>query len=183
LTLSIKGMRKFTPPEVGTDIGPPHTWEVLNASDAPTAGAPEGPLTWGEVRVGVDVASVSAVARSITQFGDRYLRRLFTPSELDHCAGIVGPIVESLAARFAAKEACIKVLRPGGRQVNWRAMEIRSRPDDSCTIVLTGDAASLAMQAGISGLSVALSHEGDVAVAVVFAHCDTPRSRIPLLAV
>jgi holo-[acyl-carrier protein] synthase len=168
-------MRKFTRPVVGTVTCPPHTWGVLNASGVyVTPNLREEPLRWGDIRVGVDVASVSAVARSIDQFGDRYLCRLFTPAERERCAGPAGPIVESLAARFAAKEACVKVLRPGERQINWRSIEIRQEPDASCSIDLSGHAAELARLGGICSLSVALSHEGDIAVAVVFAWCEEP---------
>jgi holo-[acyl-carrier protein] synthase len=131
------------------------------------------------LRVGVDVASVSAVSRSIDQFGDRYLRRIFTPLERANCAGLGGPMAEKLAARFAAKEACIKILRPDGQQINWQSIEVRREHDDSCSIDLSGDAAELALRSGINDLAVALSHEGDVAVAVVFAHCEPPPTMHP----
>ncbi len=122
-----------------------------------------------EVRAGVDVASVAAVAQSIDRFGTRYLERVFTALELASCTGPRGPIVESLAARFAAKEAAIKVLRPGTQQLDWRSIEVCRETDGSCSITLSGDAAQLARSGGLGNLTVALSHEGDVAVAVVIA--------------
>ena len=73
----------------------------------------------------------------------------------------------SLAARFAAKEATIKVLRPEGHQPDWRSVEVRRDPNGWCTLALTGHAAALAEQAGIADLAVSLTHEGDVAAAVV----------------
>ena len=66
---------------------------------------------------------VADVARSVERFGDRYLDRVFTAHEIDvlpdadaRYPGAVDPayFVESLAARFAAKEATVKVLRPEG---------------------------------------------------------------------
>ena len=72
------------------------------------------------VRVGIDLTSVAEVAASVARFGDRYVERMFTPHEQAFCRigdgpGGPGPYrVESLAARFAAKEAVLKVLRPLG---------------------------------------------------------------------
>ena len=68
------------------------------------------------IRVGTDLTCVADVASSIERFGDRYLRRLFTDHELDATGGAP----ERLAARFAAKEATVKVLRPTGAQPDWR---------------------------------------------------------------
>jgi hypothetical protein len=50
-------------------------------------------------------------------------------------------------------------------------MEVRRHADGWCTIALTGHAAALANQAGIGELAVSLTHEGDVAAAVVVALC------------
>ena len=69
-----------------------------------------------EVRVGVDLVVVADVAEAVEHFGDRYLHRIFTPHELDCCRAdgtSGGYAMPSLAARFAAKEAAVKVLRPG----------------------------------------------------------------------
>ncbi|MFZ0251989.1 MAG: 4'-phosphopantetheinyl transferase superfamily protein [Acidimicrobiales bacterium] len=123
------------------------------------------------IRVGADVVSVHQVAESVESFGTRYLRRVYTDHELGSCRG--GPAVRaaSLAARFAAKEATIKVLRPVGHQPDWRSMEVQRHAGGWCTMALSGHAAALAEQAGIAELSVSLTHEGDVAAAVVVALC------------
>ncbi len=77
------------------------------------------PVLFPSIRVGVDVVAVSDVAESVDRFGDRYLDRIFTPHEVAYCRsehgsgrGTQGYSAESLAARFAAKEAVVKVLRP-----------------------------------------------------------------------
>ena len=121
------------------------------------------------IRVGVDVASIRQVGESLEHFGDRYLRRLFSDHELSSCATKSTISVASLAARFAAKEALIKVLRPSDRQPPWRSIEVRRRPGGWCSLELSGYAQDLAEQAGITELSTSLSHEGDMAVAVVVA--------------
>ena len=64
------------------------------------------------LRVGTDVVAVHQVADSVARFGPRYLQRVYTDHELDSCAGSPTFRAARLAARFAAKEATIKVLRP-----------------------------------------------------------------------
>lgn len=105
--------------------------------------------------------------------GDRYLQRIFTPHELDCCRRPGGWSMDSLAARFSAKEATIKVLRPSVRQPAWGRMEVRRRADGSCDMALSGTAAELAEAAGITCLSVSMTHEGSYAAAVVFALCES----------
>jgi holo-[acyl-carrier protein] synthase len=140
-------------------------------------GAPE------TLRVGMDLVSVEEVAASVDRFGDRYVTRLFTPHEIETCRTAEGPArgrgayaVESLAARFAAKEAVVKVLRPVEMQPDWRSIEIHRMTGGWCEIRLSGQAAELAAEAGIGELAVSLSHESTVAGAVVVGRC-TPRER------
>ena len=71
-------------------------------------------------RVGCDLASTAEVRESVATFGQRYLRRIYTDAELVACQGRP----ERLAARFAAKEACAKVLgisRERFRGSTWRS--------------------------------------------------------------
>jgi holo-[acyl-carrier protein] synthase len=123
------------------------------------------------IRVGTDVVAIHQVAESVDRFGARYLERVYTEHELRSCTGSSASRTASLAARFAAKEATIKVLRPSGHQPDWRSVEVRRHSEGWCTMALTGHAAALADQAGIADLAVSLTHEGDVAAAVVVALC------------
>lgn len=123
------------------------------------------------IRVGSDVLSVQQVAESVVRFGDRYLRRVFTEHEISSAHGSPPVQAARLAARFAAKEATIKVLRPVGHQPDWRSMEVQRHAGGWCTMALSGHAAVLAEQAGITDLAVSLTHEENVAAAVVVALC------------
>jgi holo-[acyl-carrier protein] synthase len=126
------------------------------------------------VRVGMDLVEVGLVASSLAHFGDRYVTRIFTPHEIASCAGAPSVVAGGLAARFAAKEATIKVLRPTANQPDWRSMEVRRDPGGWCTMVLSGHAADLADRAGIDELAVSLTHEETIAGAVVVALCRGP---------
>ena len=131
--------------------------------------------------VGVDLAEVAAVRQSLEAFGERYVRRIFTEHEAQSCRSAHDPTgyaVPSLAARFAAKEAALKVLRPRGPRPEWRSIEVRRHPEGWPELVLWGSAARLAEERGIRHLSLSLSHEGPVAAAVVVAMGD-PDPREP----
>jgi len=120
-----------------------------------------------QVAVGVDVASASQVADSVQRFGNRYLDRVYTRHEQACCQGSSEAQARSLAARFAAKEAVVKVLRPDGDAPEWTSIEVVRSPAGWTDIELTGKARVMADKAGISQLAVSLSHEGDLALAVV----------------
>jgi holo-[acyl-carrier protein] synthase len=110
------------------------------------------------LRVGIDLMSVDAVEQSIRVHAGRYLRRVYTSRELRDCATSAGaPDAQRLAARFAAKEAALKVLRTGDEALPWQSIE------------LTGAAGELARQRGVEALDVSLTHEGPFAAAVVVA--------------
>jgi len=134
--------------------------------------------TSDQLRVGLDLVDVGEVAASVARFGDRYVRRVFTAHEINCCRrpgrsvdGHSPYAMESLAARFAAKEAVVKVLRPIDERPDWRSIEVHRRPGGWCEIRLSGRAAELAVEAGIDQISVSLSHEASAAAAVVVARC------------
>jgi holo-[acyl-carrier protein] synthase len=96
---------------------------------------------------------------------------VYTAHEISCCIGTPEVAARALAARFAAKEATIKVLRPIGHQPDWRSMEVRKDPGGWCHMALSGHAADLVSQAGIMELEVSLTHDDNMAAAVVVAVC------------
>ena len=126
--------------------------------------------------MGMDVVTIVEVADSLAVFGDRYVGRLFTEHEVASCRGSDASVAAGLAARFAAKEAAIKVLRPSTHQPEWRSIEVRRHPDGWCALHLSDSAARLARQQGISDMAVSLTHDRAIAAAVVVALVDGERS-------
>jgi len=124
------------------------------------------------LRVGIDLVSVDSVRESIREHGDRYLKRIYTEGELRDCHTDQGIIAERLAARFAAKEATLKVLRPADEAVPWRTMEVVRHGAGWVEMELSGHAASLAAEAGLSDFVLSISHEADYASATVIAALD-----------
>src|SRR5277367_4875817 len=122
------------------------------------------------VRVGIDLVSVDTVRESIRDHGDRYLERIYTEAELRDCLGAEGTVPERLAARFAAKEATIKVLRPTDQPIPWRNIEVIRHPSGWVELDLSGYAATLAADQSLDDFAVSVSHEAGFATAVVIAH-------------
>ena len=131
------------------------------------------------VAVGVDLADVSEVRRSIDLFGAKYLDRIFTPGEQAQSAESSDP-TPHLAARFAAKEATIKVLSVDDAIPPWTSMELKREPSGVSTLHLTGTAARFALEKGIDSVLVTLSHEKDIAIAVVVALTNTESAQSKL---
>src|SRR3954447_1570028 len=117
-------------------------------------------------RVGTDLVAVETIEAAVQTHGDRYLARIFTPQELADCDGAP----ERLAARYAAKEATLKILRPGADDsIPWNEIEVVRNPGGWVDLALRGRAAQHAAVSRIGGFSVSLTHEVAYASAVVIA--------------
>ena len=122
----------------------------------------QGPVIVG---VGVDIVAVARIQKMLDQEKDRFLARVFTPAERDYCLERGRP-AESLAARFAAKEAVMKILGTGwGEGVGFLQVEVVRDPKGNPGLELTGEAAEVAQKLGIGKLHLSLSHTDDHAVA------------------
>lgn len=117
--------------------------------------------------VGVDLMQVSQVARSLDSLGEAYMRRICTAEEIATCTANPMMAPARFAARFAAKEATLKVLRLDDQGLDLRNIEVVQMPGGWTDLVLHGRALELAKAAGWSSVAVSLSHEGDYATAVV----------------
>jgi holo-[acyl-carrier protein] synthase len=127
------------------------------------------------LHVGIDIVSVEEVSQSLERFGERYVRRVFTDHEAEYCrAGAGRAAAERFAARFAAKEATLKALRPETPSADWRSIEVLRHASGRCEVVLHGEAAALATRQGICALALSMSHHADSAAAVVVAQVATP---------
>lgn len=122
------------------------------------------------VRVGIDLVSEETVRDALSEHGERYLRRIYTEAEVRQCQTPHGLIHARLAARFAAKEATIKVLRPADEPIPWQSIELVRHPSGWVDLQLSGRAAALAANQGLVDFAVSVAHEAGFATAVVIAH-------------
>ena len=130
--------------------------------------------------MGVDLVAVADVREAVRVHADRYLTRIYTPRELADCGwGVHAVATERLAARFAAKEAAMKVLRPardrGDPAIPWQAIEVVRDASGAPELEFSGSAAELAREAGFASVAVSLTHERTYGAAVVVAELDGDR--------
>lgn len=117
--------------------------------------------------VGVDTVQISRFARFLEPGRGAVLSRLFTIAELDYALTKKVP-APHLAARFAAKEAYVKALGLGLRQgMSWTEIEVVRDGLGAPSLQLSGVAAQVAAERGITHLHLSYSHDGDQAVATV----------------
>ena len=117
---------------------------------------------------GVDVVEIARIEDSLRRFGDRFLRRVFTDREVEYCLRKQKNMAESLAARFAAKEAGAKALGTGiSRGVGWKEIEVARAPGDPPRLLLHGAAQGRAARMGVRRSQLAITHGGGLAIATV----------------
>lgn len=119
------------------------------------------------VGLGTDLARVERFRRFITEDKAALLERLFTTGERDYAFTKKDP-APHLAARFAAKESCLKAFGLGLREgITWHDMEVvpdkLGRPD----LCLSGRAEEVALAKQVEVVHLSYSHDGEYAVATV----------------
>jgi holo-[acyl-carrier protein] synthase len=107
---------------------------------------------------GVDIIEVDRIARALERFPDAFLHRVFTASEIADCWPGELQRVRRLAARFAAKEATLKALGIGLRQVKWTDMTVVNDSLGKPNMLLGGRLAEIAQELGVRTLHLSMSH-------------------------
>ncbi len=114
--------------------------------------------------IGVDIADIDRVKRMVEQYGDRFIRKVFTEAEINYCSQKAA-FAHSYAARFAAKEAVFKAAGTGlGLGMWWKDVEVVNTENGKPVIRLSGTTAK--MLAG-KRVHLSLSHSGNQAIAMV----------------
>jgi holo-[acyl-carrier protein] synthase len=94
------------------------------------------------VGIGTDLVDIRRIERTIARHGERFIQRIFTPTERA-LAERRANRAETYAKRFAAKEACAKALGTGFRNgIFFRDLGVVNLPSGKPTMVLTGAAAA-----------------------------------------
>jgi holo-[acyl-carrier protein] synthase len=116
---------------------------------------------------GIDLVEIDRIQRAVDRFGARFLDRVYTPAEQAYCLRKRNAS-ESLAARFAAKEAGAKALGTGISQgVNWLEIEVVREPGGRPGLRFHGRAALRASTMRATHAALSLTHSKDLAIASV----------------
>src|ERR687891_627759 len=116
--------------------------------------------------IGVDLVDIDRIVSVLERFPNRFRDRVLTEAEARYC----GRKVERIAGRWAAKEAVSKVLGLGVRGVGWREIEVLPNWAGQPQVHLHRRAANRAEALGLEEVTVSISHERHMAVAVAVAH-------------
>lgn len=118
------------------------------------------------IGVGIDVVPVARFAEALERT-PALADRLFTAGERVTASGEPRS-GESLAARFAAKEALAKSLGAGGGML-WTDAEVLVDDAGRPSLAVRGTVAQRASSLGVARWHVSLSHDGGIASATVIA--------------
>jgi holo-[acyl-carrier protein] synthase len=131
--------------------------------------------------IGVDACEVDRMRRVLgAPHGDRFRDRVFTEAEQAYCEGRGRGRAQSYAARFAAKEATMKVLGTGWSDgIGWRDVEVVRDPAGRPALRLHGRAAEVAGRLGMARWFLSLTHVRASATAWVVAERGRVRRRPP----
>lgn len=116
---------------------------------------------------GIDLVEIARIQHAMDRFGERFLHRVYLASEQAYCLRKRNS-AESLAARFAAKEAAAKALGTGiSHGVSWLEIEVVREPGGRPALRFHGRAAAIAAHHGVVRANLSLTHTSSLAVASV----------------
>ena len=123
--------------------------------------------------VGIDIIEIERIQDSVDKFGDRFLNKIYTQTELDYCLSKSSKY-QHLAARFAAKEAVYKALTTGWHEVaTWQDIEISNESNGMPLVTLKGKLKSFL--SNDKNLKISISHSRDyvACMAIVYKNSDS----------
>ncbi len=119
------------------------------------------------VGTGIDIAETERIQQALERHGERFSRKVFTPSEIAYCERFKNR-AERYAARFAAKEAAFKALGTGwAKGVRWLDVEVTHQASGKPELLLSGRAREIAEQLGVTRALISISHANRYVVAEV----------------
>jgi holo-[acyl-carrier protein] synthase len=118
-------------------------------------------------RIGLDAVDIERFRRSLARTPSMR-ERLFVAEELAYVAPKTDP-VPSLAARFAAREAVMKVMGLGLGSFGFHEVWVTRAKSGEPSLVVTGRAAALAAERGITTWQLSITHTDTVAMAIALA--------------
>jgi holo-[acyl-carrier protein] synthase len=119
--------------------------------------------------IGTDIVECPRIGKMIEQYGELFLRRIYTPREIRYCQSRKHAL-EHFAGRWAAKEAILKAMGTGwSRGISWTDLEVRSGNTGQPKVMIAGVAKEIARELGIADILISISHCRTYATAYAIA--------------
>jgi len=119
--------------------------------------------------LGIDIIEIERVRNSVVKYGDHFLNKIYTQTELNYCMSKGENKYQHLAARFAAKEAVFKALTTGwSKEIGWQDIEIYNEPNGMPVVKLKGDWETFL--ANDKNLKISMSHSRDYVTCVAIIY-------------
>ncbi|UCH82751.1 MAG: holo-ACP synthase [Candidatus Latescibacterota bacterium] len=117
--------------------------------------------------IGIDTIELDRIARVYGEYQTRFLDRVFSTEERAYALKYADP-VPRLAARFAAKEACMKALGTGWNLgVRWKDIVVTNDAMGKPALTLRGEASRFLEKLSVDRIHLTLTHSKTHATAVV----------------
>ena len=117
--------------------------------------------------IGVDTIELSRIERTYKMYGERFLNRIYAPEERAYALRYKDP-VPRLAARFAAKEACMKALGTGwSNGVRWKDIVVTNAPSGKPELELRGTARDFLERLEVNRIHITITHSREHAMVIV----------------
>ncbi len=121
--------------------------------------------------VGIDIIEIDRIKESVDKFGERFLNKIYTESELEYCLSKSSKY-QHLAARFAAKEAVYKALTTGWHEIaTWQDIEIFNEDNGMPKVKFKGKLESFLSKD--KSLKISISHSRDYVACIAIVYMNS----------
>jgi holo-[acyl-carrier protein] synthase len=118
---------------------------------------------------GIDLVDFKRIEQMLERHEDRFLDRVFTSAEQAY-ANSNRDSTQTLAGRFAAKEAILKLMGTGWRgKIAWTDIEVLNNPSGQPEVTVRGEVEKIADRLGVKQISVSITHTANFAIASAVA--------------
>jgi len=119
------------------------------------------------VGTGIDMVNISRIKRIIKKWDKRFLNKIYTAKEIVYCEKKSNNRYNSYAGIFAAKEACVKALGTGFRDIEWKDIEVKNDRLGKPSIYLSAGLKNKFKAKEINSAHLSISHTEKLAIAMV----------------
>lgn len=116
---------------------------------------------------GIDLVDIERIKKLIKKWNERFLKKIYTDGEISYCEKKNKNKYQSYAGFYAAKEACLKALGTGLRNIKWKEIEVKNDPLGKPLPYLSERILKVTENRKIYHIHLSISHTKELAIAQV----------------